>query len=443
MRNESRKARVAARSSWASRSRSSSSRADCSSGSTSTESKARCRSGTWPCCCSSSRPSALASAILSSDVSGASSTRAVIASWAGTSASIRSAVNTGVRIARPRTTPRWRAPIVQPACRTRGRRISIAWEVSRSTVRPSPRPTSAWGAIVQARSADGRIASPTSPPAIRKQPTATSSCGGGLRSRAIGPARSAASATTDTVSAATAGDLPQPSTRSRTIRNSAAVSAADSSARVRLGRIAGTVPVRGDLRRRVHDERGRHREHGERHLHDEDRLPRDRLREQAARDRTGRRADHAGGDPDRDAAAFAVLLHQELEAAQQRQRAAERLHAPGCDELVDRARGRAPRRGAGEDRDADGREDPRLRPREGQRRGHGHQPQHEVERDQHPRDLRDGRVQVPQDVRQRERHHRGVREHQRHGHRQQRTHDTAHAVILAARCRPTCARVGP
>ena len=321
--------------------------------------------------------------------------------------------------------------MVQPACRTRGRRISIAWEVSRSTVSPSPRPTSAWGAMVQARSADGRIARPTSPPAMRKQPTATSTSAGGRRRRASGRAASAATGTTDTVRAAVAGEWRQPSTRSRTSRNNAAVSAADSRARVRLGRTAGRCRSGVSVRCGAHGERGRHRQHGERHLHHEDRLPRDRLREQPARDRSGGRADHAGRDPGRDAAALAVHRDQELQAPDQRQRAAERLHAPRRDQHLDRLRHRAPRRGAGEHRDADGSEDPRLRPGEAHRRRHGDQPQHEVERDQHPGDLPDGRVQVPEDVGQRERHHRGVREHQRHGHGEQRTHGTTHPAILA------------
>ena len=97
-----------------------------------------CRSGTRPCCDVSWRAERLGHAILSCGSSGASSTRAVIASWAGSWASCRSAVNTGVRRARPRTTPMWRAPIVQPACWTRGSRIAIAWAVSRSTVSPRP-----------------------------------------------------------------------------------------------------------------------------------------------------------------------------------------------------------------------------------------------------------------------------------------------------------------
>ena len=48
-----------------------------------------------------------------------------------------------------------------------------------------------------------------------------------------------ASGTTDTVSAAVAGEWRQPSTNSRTSRNNAAVSAADSRASTRLGRTAG------------------------------------------------------------------------------------------------------------------------------------------------------------------------------------------------------------
>ncbi len=74
---------------------------------------------------------------------------------------------------------------------------------------------------------------------MRKQPDATSTSAGGRSRRASGRAASAATGTTDTVSAAAAGERCQPSTRSSTSRNNAAVRAADSSARVRLGRSAG------------------------------------------------------------------------------------------------------------------------------------------------------------------------------------------------------------
>ena len=133
--------------------------------------KARCRSGTRPCCDDSSSPSAWATAILSCGCSGASSTKDVIASWAGTWASLQvrgehrrqdrqSQDDADVTSAdRPRR-------VIAPAAAA----AASPDEVSRSMVSPSPRPTSAWGATVQARSADGRRARPTSPPAIRKQP---------------------------------------------------------------------------------------------------------------------------------------------------------------------------------------------------------------------------------------------------------------------------------
>ena len=57
--------------------------------------------------------------------------------------------------------------------------------------------------------------------------------------RTVGPARSAATGTAVTASAATAGELRQPSTSSSTKRNNAAVSAADSSASARLARTCG------------------------------------------------------------------------------------------------------------------------------------------------------------------------------------------------------------
>ena len=191
--------------------------------------------------------------------------------------------------------------------------------------------------------------------------------------------------------------------------------------------------VRRDLRRGAYAERGRHRQHRERHLHDEDRLPRERLGEQAARERAGRRTDDSGRHPRRDAPALAALGDQQLQAPDQRERATERLHAPGHDQRLDRRRDRTPRRGAGEHRDADSREDPRLRPGEAHRGGHGTQPQHEVERDQHPGDLPDRGIEVPEDVGQRERDHRGVREHERDGHGEQRSHGATHPAILASR----------
>ena len=319
MRNESRKARVAARSSCASRSRSSWAAAARSSGSRSNVAKARCRSGTWPCCADSSRPSAWATAILSCGANGASSTRDVMASWAGVWASRRSAVNTGVRIASPTTTPMWRAPMVHPACCARGRRISIAWEVSRSMVSPSPRPTSAWGAIVQARWADGGIARADQSTGDeeaahrdldlgRRPQEAGERASGESRDRhdGHGQRRSRRGA-----APALDQEQDQQEQRRRERRREQGEG--------QVGAHGRTVPVRLERRYGTNGERGRHRQHGERHLDHEDGLPRDRLREQSARDRSGGRADHPGRDPGRDAAALAVHRDQELQAADQRQ----------------------------------------------------------------------------------------------------------------------------
>ena len=259
----------------------------------------------------------------------------------------------------------WRALMVQPACSTRGSRSCIACEVSRSMVSPSPRPTSAWGATVQARSADGRIARPTSPPAIRKQPTATSTSAGGRRRRASGRAASAATGTTDTVSAAVAGEwlpaLDQEQDQQEQRRRERGRQQGEG----QVGTQRRTMPVRtcgqARARRRTASAAG--------------------TASTAIGTCTTKIACHENAcvsSPPATgpvavpttpavtqaaiAAALAVHRDQELEAADQRQRAAERLHAPSRDQHLDRLRHRAPRRGAGEHRDADGAEDPRLAP---------------------------------------------------------------------------------
>jgi hypothetical protein len=92
-----------------------------------------------------------------------------------------------------------------------------------------------------------------------------------------------------------------------------------------------------------HGERGWDCQHCHRHLHHEDRLPRERLRQQSTHHRAARRADHACRHPRCDTATLAVLRDQELEAADQRRSAAHGLHATGSDQDVDRPRRRARR----------------------------------------------------------------------------------------------------
>ena len=95
----------------------------------------------------------------------------------------------------------------------------------------------------------------------------------------------------------------------------------------------------------THRERRGHSQYGDRHLDDKDRLPRDRLREQSTGNRTSRRTDHPGGDPGGDPPALTVESDQQLKTPDQRQRAAERLQATRRDQHLDRLRHRAPRRG--------------------------------------------------------------------------------------------------
>ena len=358
MRNESRKARVAARSSWASRSRSS-----CGGGrplarrSRSSVAKAGCRSGTRPC----SLDQLVAERLGERDLvlRGAAERRApgdVIASWAGAWASCRSAVNTGVRIARPEDHAEV-AGADRPAGVRDARQAHRASpaEVSRSTVSPSPRPTSAWGATVQARSADGRSARPTSPPAIRKQPDRDLDLG----RRSQEPGERAGGERRDRYDG-----------------------------HGQRGGRRGAAPAldqQQDQQEQRRGERGRQQREGQVGPH------RRAMPVRRERPGTARTASAAGTastangtcttkiachenawvsrppatgpvavpttpavTQTRDAAALAVHRDQQLQAADQRERAAERLHAASRDQHVDRAGRRAPRRGAGEHRDPGG-----------------------------------------------------------------------------------------
>ena len=250
---------------------------------------------------------------------------------------------------------------------------------------------------------------------------------------------SAASGTTDTVSAATAGERPQPSTSRSTSRNSAAVSAADSSTSVTFGPIAGRCRSRREARG----------------------TPRTASAAGTASTATGtcttKIACHAkasvssppttgpaavpttpGRDPQRDPAPLAGLLDQQLQAADERERAAERLHAASRDQHLHRPAERAHQRRAGEHRDPDRAQRCRVAAAVQQGRRYDHEREHEVERDQHPRDLGDRPAKVLQDVGQRERDDRGVGQHERHGHREQRNDGATHRLILTGGATGSC-----
>ena len=304
-------------------------------------------------------------------------------------------------------------------------------------MRPRPRPTRAWGAIVQARSAAGR--SPRADQASGDQEAphrdldlrrrTQRACQGAGRERRDGYDGHGQRCGGRRVPPAVDQEQDEQEQRGRERRREQGQGQVGAQRRAVPGR---SVRVGRGGRSGTHRKRSRHGQHRDRHLHHEDRLPRDRLRDQPSRDRAGGRAEHTSRDPGSDPSAFTVDGDQQLEAPDESQRAAERLEAPSRDQHLDRPRHRAPRRGGGEHRDSEGTDDPGIGPRETYRRRHGREPQHQVERDQHPRDLRDRRVEVPEDVGQRQRHHCGVRKHERHGHRKQRTRDTTHAAIFAA-----------
>ena len=268
---------------------------------------------------------------------------------------------------------------------------------------------------------------------MRKHPTATSTSSGGARRRASGRAASAATGHDGHGQrrrcrrAVPALDQEQDEEEQRRRERGRQQSEGE------VGTQRRTMSVRCGREYGGHGERGWDRHHRDRHLHHEDRLPREGLGQQPTDHRSARRADHACGHPRSDAAPLAVLGDQELEAADQGRRPAECLEATGREQYLDRRCRRTPRGGACEHRDTDGTEDPRSRPREQQGHRHRDEPQHEIERDQHPGDLGDRGVQVAQDVGQGERHDRGVRQHQCHRHREQRSHGTTHPRILAPR----------
>ena len=311
-------------------------------------------------------------------------------------------------------------------------------------VSPSPSPISACGAIVHASSAEGSSASPTSPPAIEQAPGRRLHAPG--RRQDHGPVawtNSAASGTTDTVSAATAGERPQPSTSRSTSRNSAAVSAAESSTSVTFGPIAGRSPGASDRRDAANRERGRDRQYRDGHLHHEDRLPGEGLGEQPADDRSGRRTDHTRRDPaERPRAARRsprpaapgsrrVRTHRRAPARSEPRSAcpSTRLSAHTAEAPANTAIPTA-HSGAG------------SRPPYSQCGRDDHEREHEVERDQHPRHLGDRSAQVLQDLGQRERDDRRVGEHERHGQREQRNDGPAHRLIVTCQAFGSCSAGG-
>ena len=82
----------------------------------------------------------------------------------------------------------------------------------------------------------------------------------------------------------------------------------------------------------------RHERHErERHLHEEDRLPAEQLRQDAARARPERRAEDAGGNPDaRRARSATRSLGEQVESGDDEERRPDRLDAARGNEQLER-----------------------------------------------------------------------------------------------------------
>ncbi len=232
--------------------------------------------------------------------------------------------------------------------------------------------------------------------------------------RATVPAAIAARGMTVTVSAAATGVRCQPSISRRTSRNSAAVSAAESRPSATLAAIlggrrarAGTVQGGLGLARpsRIDGPPGgiadrRDRQEHERHLHEEDRAPGERLGEQPPGDRPDARADHPAV-AHRAAPSRALPL-----AATSSSREAVITSAPPIAWIAPRrdqggeVRGDAAERGGRrEHRDADERAAACARRREAAAGGgHGSEAEHEVVGGEHPGHVAHLRVVLAQHV---------------------------------------------
>ena len=253
-------------------------------------------------------------------------------------------------------------------------------------------------------------ASAARPPATRITPHATPCTTPSERGRSAPRRAIAVSGMTVTTSPAAAGDIPQPSTSSSTTRKSAATSppATRSSASVRGDRrTSGGSRDRSRLRRRAAASR---RTSATRHLREEDRLPAEELRQDPAGGRAERRAEHAAATQTRSArSSSAADLREEVERGRD-ERAPRRPPARTARRRARRTRARARTRATpGEDDDAAANAS-RGRRRETYAAGTATSGEHEVEGREHPGDGRDRDVELAEDLRQRERDDRGVRE---------------------------------
>ena len=168
-------------------------------------------------------------------------------------------------------------------------------------------------------------------------------------------------------------------------------------------------------------DRGRQRQQHHRDLHHEDRPPRERRSQEPPDHRTERRPGDTGrGPPPHTRSLDPGARNQQLEASHDHQRATGRLRPPRRDQHAERRRGCAHgRRGREPDHATRGHRG-RIPAHAHARRRDRHQREHEVKRDQNPRDLANRGSEVPEDLRQGQGHHARVPENNGDGQRQHR-----------------------
>ena len=226
------------------------------------------------------------------------------------------------------------------------------------------------------------------------------------RARASNEPATAASGSIVTAAAAASGSTLQPLISSSTSRKITAVSAPDSSASAAADehvarRARQRLAHGGDRARR--QRRGRRQR--DRRLGDEDRAPVEQLRQDAAERGAGGGAGHGGAHPEPAARAAAV---EGVEGRGQQRRGAERLERTHDQQQLERVRARAADR-RGREQQRAGSAGGAVVQRGGQRQ---RERQHERVDADHCRDALDGRVELEQQLRQRERDDRRVRERQ-------------------------------
>ncbi len=265
---------------------------------------------------------------------------------------------------------------------------------------PSPKPASSWGSSVHSADASGRNARPAIPPATSTQPASARAPGGPLTNE---PA-TAASGSIVTAAAAASGATLQPLISISTSRKITAVSAPDSRASAAADehvarRARQCLAHGGDRARR--QRRGRRQR--DRRLGDEDRAPVEQLRQDAAERGAGGGAGNRGPDPEPTAGPAPV---EGVEGRGQQRRGADRLERTHDQQQLERVRARAADRRGREQKRA-GSPGGAVVQRGGQRQ---RERQHERVDGDHCRDALDGRVEFEQQLRQRERDDRRVRE---------------------------------